>query len=80
MRGQLLIVDEAGMMSTKDMIRLMEIAERNDSRVWFVGDYRQHSSVDAGDSFRLLQAEGGLKYAELTREPPPEKRCAPGGG
>lgn len=66
MRGQLLIVDEAGMMSTKDMIRLMEIAERDNSRVWFVGDYRQHASVDAGDAFRLLQAEGGLKYAELT--------------
>jgi conjugative relaxase-like TrwC/TraI family protein len=66
MRGQMLVVDEAGMMSTKDMIRLMEITERNNSRVWFVGDYRQHASVDAGDSFRLLQAEGGLKYAELT--------------
>jgi conjugative relaxase-like TrwC/TraI family protein len=66
MRQQLLIVDEAGMMSTKDMIRLMDIAERNDMRVWFVGDYRQHASVDAGDSFRLLRAEGGLKYAELS--------------
>jgi hypothetical protein len=31
-----------------------------------VGDYRQHASVDAGDAFRLLQAEGGLKYDELT--------------
>ena len=66
MRGQMLIVDEAGMMSTKDMTRLMDIAQRDDMRVWFVGDYRQHASVDAGDAFRLLQTEGGLKYAELT--------------
>lgn len=66
MRGQFLIVDEAGMMSTKDMVRLMSIAGKNDSRVLFVGDYRQHASVDAGDAFRLLQAEGGIKYSELT--------------
>ena len=67
MRGQFLIVDESGMMSTKDMIRLIvEITERNHNRVWFVGDYNQHQSVDAGDSFRLLQAEGGLKYAVLS--------------
>ena len=66
MRGQLLIVDEAGMMSTRDMTQLMGIAEKNDNRVLFLGDYRQHSSVDAGDAFRLLQSEGGIKYAELT--------------
>jgi len=66
MQAQMLIVDEAGMMSTSDMLRLMTIAEKNDNRVLFVGDYRQHPSVDAGDAFRLLQSEGGLKYAELT--------------
>ena len=66
MRGQLLITDEAGMMSTTDMVRLMNIAEKYDNRVLFVGDWKQHESVDAGGAFRLLQAEGGLKYAELT--------------
>jgi conjugative relaxase-like TrwC/TraI family protein len=66
MRGQLLIVDESGMMSTRDMVQLMNIAEKHDNRVLFVGDWKQHASVDAGDAFRLLQAEGGLKYAELT--------------
>jgi len=66
MRGQFLIVDESGMMSTNDMVRLMEIAEKYDNRVLLVGDWKQHESVDAGQSFRLLQAEGGLKYAELS--------------
>ena len=66
MRGQFLIVDESGMMSTTDMVQLMNIAEKYDNRVLFVGDWKQHESVDAGGAFRLLQAEGGLKYAELT--------------
>ncbi len=66
MRDQFLIVDESGMMSTKDMIALMKIAEENNNRVLFIGDYKQHASIDAGDAFRLLQKEGGLKYAELT--------------
>jgi conjugative relaxase-like TrwC/TraI family protein len=66
MRGQFLIVDESGMMSTNDMVRLMDIAEKYDNRVLLVGDWKQHQSVDAGQSFRLLQAEGGLKYAELS--------------
>ncbi len=65
-RGQLLLVDEAGMMSTTDMTRLMATAEKHNSRVIFLGDYRQHTSVDAGDAFRLLEAEGGIKYARLT--------------
>ncbi len=64
--GQLLFVDEAGMMSTTDMTRLMGIAEKNNTRVIFLGDYRQHQSVDAGDAFRLLESEGGLKYSRLT--------------
>lgn len=65
-KGQLLLVDESGMMSTTDMTRLMDIAEKNDNRVIFLGDYRQHQSVDAGDAFRLLESEGGLRYSTLT--------------
>ena len=65
-KGQVLFVDEAGMMSTTDMTRLMGLAEKHDNRVIFLGDYRQHASVDAGDAFRLLEAEGGLTYARLT--------------
>ena len=65
-KGQLLFVDEAGMMSTTDMTKLMALVEKHDNRVIFLGDYRQHTSVDAGDAFRLLEAEGGIAYARLT--------------
>ncbi|HTV55346.1 MAG TPA: MobF family relaxase, partial [Terriglobia bacterium] len=66
-KAQVLFVDESGMMSTTDMTKLMDIAEKNDNRVVFLGDYRQHASVDAGDAFRLLEKEGGIKYALLTQ-------------
>jgi conjugative relaxase-like TrwC/TraI family protein len=65
-KKQLLLVDEAGMMSTTNMTKLMDIAEKNDNRVIFLGDYRQHQSVDAGDAFRLLEKFGGVRYAKLT--------------
>ena len=65
-KGQALFVDESGMMSTTDMTQLMRIVEKNNNRVVFLGDYRQHASVDAGDAFRLLEKEGGITYAQLT--------------
>jgi conjugative relaxase-like TrwC/TraI family protein len=65
-KGQALIVDESGMMSTNDMTRLMDLAEKNNNRVIFLGDYRQNASVDAGDAFRILEKEGGIKYSQLT--------------
>ena len=50
-KGQILWVDEAGLVSSKDMRRLMDLAKRNGNRVILSGDYTQHSSVEAGDSF-----------------------------
>jgi conjugative relaxase-like TrwC/TraI family protein len=65
-KGQVLWVDEAGLISTKDMKRLFDVAKRNGNRVILSGDYTQHSSVEAGDSFRLLEKEAGVKLARLT--------------
>lgn len=65
-RGQVLLVDEAGMISTKDMNALFQVAEKQNARIILSGDYHQHGSVDAGDSFRILESEGGVKYARLT--------------
>lgn len=65
-KGQVLWIDEAGLVSAKDMRRLMDVAKRNGNRVVLSGDYGQHSSVEAGDAFRLLEKEGGVKLAKLT--------------
>ena len=65
-KGQILWVDEAGLISSKDMRRLMDLAKKNGNRVILTGDYTQHSSVEAGDAFRLLEKEAGVKLARLT--------------
>jgi conjugative relaxase-like TrwC/TraI family protein len=65
-KGQVLWVDEAGLVSSCDMRRLMDLAKRNENRVILSGDYTQHSSVEAGDAFRLLEKEAGVRLAKLT--------------
>lgn len=62
---QVMLVDEAGLVSSNDMRKLFDIAKKQEARVILVGDYRQHASVEAGDAFRLLESEGGVRYAEL---------------
>lgn len=65
-KGQVLWVDEAGLISTRDMKRLMDVAGKNENRVILSGDYTQHASVEAGDAFRLLEQEAGVRLARLT--------------
>jgi conjugative relaxase-like TrwC/TraI family protein len=65
-KGQVLWVDEAGLVSATDMRRLMDLAKRNGNRVILSGDYTQHASVEAGDAFRLLEKEAGVRLAKLT--------------
>lgn len=66
-RGQVLWVDEAGMLSTRSMQRLFEVARQQECRIILSGDYRQHASVEAGDSMRLLESEAGVRFAKLTK-------------
>jgi len=60
-------VDEAGMISSRSMQRLFAVARAQECRIILSGDYRQHASVEAGDSFRLLEAEAGVRLAELRK-------------
>jgi conjugative relaxase-like TrwC/TraI family protein len=64
-RGGVLWVDEAGLVSSVDMKRLFDVARKGGNRVVLSGDYRQHASVEAGDAFRLLESEAGVRLAEL---------------
>jgi hypothetical protein len=66
-RGQVLWVDEAGMISSRSMQRLFDVARKQECRIILSGDYRQHASVEAGDSFRLLESEAGVRLAELRK-------------
>jgi len=66
LEGKVLIVDEAGMVSSKQMARLLEAAEKAKARIIFVGDVKQIRSVEAGDSLRILQKDSMLKTAKIT--------------
>jgi conjugative relaxase-like TrwC/TraI family protein len=64
-KGKVIIVDEAGFISSKQMHDLSLLAERNDNRVILVGDPKQHTSVEAGDAFRAMIKYGDLKVCRL---------------
>lgn len=67
LQGQVLWVDEAGMLGTKDMAALLEITTRQKARLILGGDTRQHASVVRGDALRILNTVGGIKVAEVDK-------------
>jgi ATP-dependent exoDNAse (exonuclease V) alpha subunit len=54
----LYVVDEAGMVSTHDMLEVLQRAEGEGNRVVLVGDPRQLSSIEAGAPLRALIEDG----------------------
>ncbi len=63
-RGQVVVCDEASMVSTRDLARLVLLVEDAGAKLVLVGDHYQLGSVEAGGLFRLLAADA--KTAELT--------------
>jgi len=66
LRGKILIVDEAGMVSGRQMQSLLHLAEAQEARIVFSGDTRQIPSVEASDALRILERESDLKSVSLT--------------
>lgn len=62
-RGQLYVVDESSLVSTKQTEEFLERLGPND-RVVLVGDTRQHQAVEAGRPFEQLQ-DAGMRTAKL---------------
>lgn len=65
-RGRVVIVDEAGLVSVRQMRDLCRLAARHDFRLLLVGDTKQHGSVEAGDALRCLQLYAEVPSARLT--------------
>jgi conjugative relaxase-like TrwC/TraI family protein len=55
--GEVVVVDEAGMVSSRDLARLLTIAEEAVGKVVLVGDPAQLGAIEAGGLFRLLAAD-----------------------
>jgi conjugative relaxase-like TrwC/TraI family protein len=65
-RDGVILVDEAGLLGTRDTATLFDIAESVNARVLLVGDRRQHRSVSAGEPLKLLEERAGLRPAQVT--------------
>ncbi|MFA5262964.1 MAG: MobF family relaxase [Opitutaceae bacterium] len=65
--GRVIVVDEAGLISARQMRDLCRLAEANANRLLLVGDTKQHSSVEAGDALRCLQQYARVPVFRLTR-------------
>jgi len=65
--GQLIWIDEAGLLGAKTMADVFDLADRLDARVLLSGDRRQHGSVERGAALRLLEDEAGVKPAEVKK-------------
>lgn len=65
-RNHVILVDEAGLISIRQMHELCLLAQHNQNRLILVGDTKQHVSIEAGDALRALQKYGGVEVARLT--------------
>ncbi len=65
-KNALWVVDEAGLLSTKQMESLFQKAKENQARILLVGDTRQHNSVEGGDALRLLEDYSVIAQAEIS--------------
>ncbi len=67
LRGKVLVVDEAGMVSSRQMSELLAMAEREKAQLVFSGDTRQIQSVESGDALRVLERESRLQSVSLSQ-------------
>jgi Ti-type conjugative transfer relaxase TraA len=60
-----LVIDEAGMIGTRQLARVLEAAQQAHAKVVLVGDPEQLQAIEAGAPFRGIAAQHGV--AELTQ-------------
>lgn len=64
-----LVVDEAGMIGSRQMARVLMAAEQAGAKVVLIGDSRQLQAIDAGGAFRALQDSlGCVRLDEIRRQ------------
>ncbi|MBT33357.1 MAG: hypothetical protein CMO01_27160 [Thalassobius sp.] len=53
-KGKVWLIDEAGLLGGKSMLKIAQLAEKCNSRVILMGDETQHESVVRGNPFRMV--------------------------
>jgi len=64
--GGVIWLDEAGLVGTKSISKLFDLADELQARVVLAGDQRQTAAVERGAALRVLENIAGLKLAEVT--------------
>ncbi len=74
----LVVLDEAGMVSARDMHGLLTAADKAGARVVLVGDVQQLKAVEAGKPFAQLQVAGMAcaELREIQRQQDPQLKTA----
>jgi len=64
-----LVIDEAGMIGSRQMGRVLTVAERAGAKVVLVGDAEQLQAIEAGAAFRALtERHGAAEITEIRRQ------------
>ncbi|MEZ5679950.1 MAG: Ti-type conjugative transfer relaxase TraA [Erythrobacter sp.] len=64
-----LVIDEAGMVGTRQMERVLSHAAKAGAKVVLVGDQQQLQAIEAGAAFRALhERHGGVEISEVRRQ------------
>lgn len=66
-KNSVIWIDEAGMVSNKQMNAVLNIAREQNARIILTGDIKQHNSVERGDAQRILQKEAGIIPIEVSK-------------
>lgn len=65
----ILVIDEAGMMGSRQLARLLDYANQAGAKVVLVGDSQQLQPIDAGGAFRLLSERlGAARLENIVRQ------------
>jgi len=64
-----LVIDEAGMIGTRQMERVLSEAEKRGAKVVLVGDPEQLQAIEAGAAFRAIaERHGSIEITEIRRQ------------
>ena len=68
-RDTAIIVDEAGMLSTRQAHHILRLSERHGAKIVFAGDTQQQQPVEAGPGLRLIRdAVGSVRVDRIRRQ------------
>ncbi|UXT00617.1 Ti-type conjugative transfer relaxase TraA [Agrobacterium tumefaciens] len=68
-RGDVFVIDEAGMVGSRQLARFIGEAEQRGAKIVLVGDHQQLQAISAGAPFRILAERlGHVELSEIRRQ------------